>query len=88
MFDPFQQAKLMNGFNNLKSVSLPEFKTDSIDDLKKLAGINENTSTGKEMSERGTDLGRIQRERNIRPGTEEWFKLWFAKPKLTGEKPY
>ena len=88
MFDPFKQAKLMNGFNNLKSVRLPETKTDSLDDLKKLAGINENTSFGEEMSERATNLGQIQRERNIKPGTDEWFKLWFAKPKLTGEKPY
>lgn len=88
MFDPFKQAKLMNGFNNLKSVSLPETKSDSLDDLKRLAGINENTSMGEEMSERGTNLGQIQRERNIKPGTDEWFKLWFAKPKLTGEKPY
>jgi hypothetical protein len=23
------------------------------------------------------NLGAIQREQNIRPGTEEWFKLWF-----------
>ena len=88
MFDPFKQAKLMNGFNNLKSVQLPETETDSLDDLKKLAGINENTSFGEEMSERATNLGQIQRERNIKPGTDEWFKLWFAKPKLTGEKPY
>ena len=88
MFDPFKQAKLMNGYNKLKSVHLPEVKTDSLDDLKRLAGINENTSFGEEMSEQATNLGQIQRERNIKPGTDEWFKLWFAKPKLTGEKPY
>jgi hypothetical protein len=23
------------------------------------------------------NLGAVQREQNIRPGTEEWFKLWF-----------
>lgn len=88
MFDAFKQAKLMNGYNKLKTVQLPETKIDSLDDLKKLAGINENTSFGEEMSERATNLGQIQRERNIKPGTDEWFKLWFAKPKLTGEKPY
>jgi len=27
----------------------------------------------------GSNLGTIQREQNIRPGTEEWFKLWFDK---------
>jgi hypothetical protein len=25
--------------------------------------------------------GKIQREQNIRPGTEEWFKLWFTRNK-------
>jgi hypothetical protein len=43
---------------------------------------------GEEMSEQGTNLGQIQRERNIQPGTDEWFRLWFALPKLTGETPY
>lgn len=23
--------------------------------------------------------GKIQQEKNIKPGTEEWFKLWFGK---------
>lgn len=85
MFDPFKQAKLMNGFNNLKTVSLPKAEIDSVDDLKKLAGVNENTIT--EIDSR-MNRGQIMRERNIKPGTDEWFKLWFAKPKLTGEKPY
>lgn len=85
MFDPFKQAKLMNGYNKLKSVQLPETKIDSIDDLKKLAGVNENTSMDIDTS---INRGQIMRERNIKPGTDEWFKLWFAKPKLTGEKPY
>ena len=28
----------------------------------------------------GSDNGRIQREQNIKPGKEEWFKLWFSRP--------
>jgi hypothetical protein len=86
MFDPFKQAQLMNGFDKLKSVSAPEQSINSIDELKKLAGIG--PSMGEAMSTQGTNLGEIQRERNIRPGTDEWFRLWFAKPKLTGETPY
>jgi hypothetical protein len=27
----------------------------------------------------GSNKGQIQREQNIKPGTEEWFKLWFGK---------
>jgi hypothetical protein len=26
-----------------------------------------------------SNKGQIQREQNIKPGTEEWFKLWFGK---------
>lgn len=87
-FDPFRQAQLMNGFDKLKSVSAPANTIDSLDDLKKLAGVGTQTSYGESMSQHGTNLGQIQREHNIQPGTDEWFKLWFAKPKLTGEKPY
>jgi hypothetical protein len=25
------------------------------------------------------DRGRIQREQNIKPGTPEWFQLWFGR---------
>ena len=25
------------------------------------------------------NLGRIQREENIKPGTDAWFKLWFGR---------
>jgi hypothetical protein len=85
MFDPFKQSKLMNGFNNLKSVQLPQSKIDSIDDLKKLAGVNENIDINMIPD---INRGQIMREQNIKPGSDEWFKLWFAKPKLTGEKPF
>ena len=27
----------------------------------------------------GSDKGRIAREKNIKPGTDEWFKHWFGK---------
>jgi hypothetical protein len=27
----------------------------------------------------GSEKARIMREQNIKPGTEEWFKLWFKK---------
>jgi hypothetical protein len=29
----------------------------------------------------GSNKGEIQREQNIRPGTEEWFELWFGRNK-------
>ena len=48
--------------------------------LKPLAGSN--------ISKTGTHVARFQRKKNIQPGSDQWFKLWFAKPGLTGENPY
>jgi hypothetical protein len=57
-----------------------------LDNLRKLAGIDKNAEsliTG----EIGTNKAEYMRKNNIKPGTDEWFKLWFARPKLTGENP-
>ena len=68
-------------------------KIDEIYKLLRLAGIVNKDGTkaesfgGSNISITGTNRGKIQRERGIKPGTEEWFKLWFSKPYLTGEKP-
>ena len=63
----------------------------NIEDLKKLAGINEfqgyKPYSNENMSITGTEKAKIQRKKKIQPGTEEWFKLWFSQPYLTGEKP-
>lgn len=68
-----------------------------IDRLKQLAGINEfkgyvkyspeSAFGGSNCSLTGTEKRQIERTQNIKPGTDEWFKLWFSKPYLTGEKP-
>jgi hypothetical protein len=34
------------------------------------------------------DKGAIQRKHNIKPGTPEWFRLWFCRTELTGETPH
>ena len=86
-FDAFNQAKLMSAYNGISNKK-PVYKDiDNLDDLRRLAGVYEN-SYGEETSKYATNLGEIQRERNIRPGTPEWFRLWGAKPLLTGEQPY
>jgi hypothetical protein len=36
---------------------------------------------------RRRERSQYQKKHNIKPGTDEWFKLWFAKPRLTGENP-
>ena len=67
-------------------------KIDDIYKLKRLAGILDregnvvDSDDGSNISITGSDKGRVQREKNIKPGTDEWFKLWFSRPHLTGEK--
>ena len=62
-----------------------------IKELKRLAGINgpneEEGSMGENLSYTGTEKAKYQRKHNIKPGSDQWFKLWFARPKLTGENP-
>ena len=29
----------------------------------------------------------IEKQNGIKPGSDEWFRLWFSKEHLTGEKP-
>lgn len=61
----------------------------SLDDLAKLrvlAGVDKQAQSPV-TGEIGTEKGEYQRKHNIRPGTDEWFKLWFARPSLTGENP-
>jgi len=64
---------------------------DELDQIKKLAGINEfrgyQPYSGSNISITGNEKGELMKKRNIKPGTDEWFKLWFSKPYLTGEKP-
>jgi hypothetical protein len=64
---------------------------DELDILKNLAGIgnrpNWQAYEGVNVSITGTEKAQLQREHKIEPGTPEWFKLWFSRPYLTGEKP-
>jgi len=64
---------------------------DDIKTLQRLAGINEfkgyQPFGGSNISITGMEKQRLEKEHSIKPGTPEWFKLWFSKPYLTGEKP-
>ena len=41
---------------------------------------------GSNISITAAEKRRLEKEHNIKPGTDEWFQLWFAKTHLTGEK--
>jgi hypothetical protein len=59
--------------------------------LQRLAGINEfkgyEPYGGSNVSITGSEKQELERKHNIKPGTPEWFQLWFSKPYLTGEPP-
>jgi hypothetical protein len=61
---------------------------DELENLKRLAGINEfkgySAYDGSNISVTGSEKRKIEREKNIKPGTDDWFRLWFSLPYLTG----
>ena len=66
-------------------------------ELRRLAGIDEfkgyvkynpvEPYGGSNVSVTGMEKKELEKKHNIQPGTPEWFKLWFSKPYLTGERP-
>jgi hypothetical protein len=63
---------------------------DELERIKKLAGVDklpQDQSMGENISQVATAKAEYQRKHDIKPGTQEWFKLWFAQPRLTGENP-
>ena len=74
---------------------------DPIHELKALAGLGglggearlheyraQQYSYGETFGQAGQEKADLMRKHNIKPGTPEWFKLWFSLPYMTGEKPY
>ena len=63
-----------------------------IDELKVLAGIYKpyqpEETQQENISYTGTEKSKYQKKHKIEPGTKEWFKLWFARTRMTGESPY
>ena len=88
-FDVWKQATVQNGLEKLKTVSLPAYATDDLEEMKRLAGISNSYTNTDEMniSYTGTEKSQLMKKHKIKPGTPEWFQLWFSLPKLTGEKP-
>lgn len=64
---------------------------DDISKLKQLAGITKPTKSVNfsepNITITAAEKVRLMKEHNIKPGTEEWFRLWFSKYSLTREKP-
>ena len=63
---------------------------DELERIKKLAGVDklpQDQSMGENISQVATAKAEYQRKHKIKAGDPEWFKLWFAQPRLTGENP-
>ena len=63
------------------------FQND-LNNLKKLAGINELSGyteySLENMSKTADKLRKKEKKLGIKPGDPEWFDLWFSKPYMTG----
>jgi hypothetical protein len=61
---------------------------DELDQIKRLAGINEfkgyTPIETENLSHTGTEKREIERKMNIKPGDKEWFELWFSLPYWLG----
>lgn len=62
---------------------------DDLQELQRLAGLEPKVESmsGINISNTGMEKQRLEKEHDIKPGTPEWFQLWFSLPYLTGEKP-
>jgi len=66
---------------------------DSIEELKRLAGVNEfkgysEYKIDENPSETAAALKAKEKKMGIKPGDDEWFKLWFSKPFMTGQPSF
>jgi hypothetical protein len=85
IFDPFNQAKLQNGLSKVRNATIPK-KDMSLDELKRLSGVDKVQPEYKVVDNQ--QKHQFMRENNIKPGDQAWFKLWYAKPHITGEDPF
>lgn len=66
----------------------------NLDELKRLSGLGVYAPSqypplsGSNISVTANQKRQYEREHNIKPGTDAWFRLWFAMPSLTKEKPF
>jgi hypothetical protein len=64
---------------------------DDLRNLQQLAGIAPQNQPLPEnitnISHTAMEKVNLMKQHNIKPGTPEWFQLWFSLPYLTNEKP-
>lgn len=79
--DPIHELKIIQYLAGLGSEArLTEYRTEN-------AKHNFEINKGSNISVTGTEKAQIMREQNIKPGTPEWFRLWFSRPLWFKEPP-
>jgi hypothetical protein len=75
--DPAQEIKILQYLGGLNSEArLYEYRLQ-----------NQAADQGSNISITGNEKGELMKKHNIKPGTPEWFRLWFTLPYLTNTKP-
>lgn len=67
----------------------PNDPVHQLQEMQYLAGLGSSPYTvyeGSNISVTGNENQQLEKKHNIKPGTPEWFQLWFSLPYLTGEK--
>jgi hypothetical protein len=80
--------------NNEDCYIAPDDPINELIELQYLGGIGSKArleeyrkkDLGVNISKTGTENAQLMRKHNIKPGTPEWFQLWFSLPYMTGEK--
>lgn len=78
--DPIQDLKRLSGISLTSGLNVGR--------LQEYKGPGTVSTEGSNISKTAMEKSNYQHEHNIQPGTPEWFRLWFSKPYLTGEKPW
>jgi len=73
--DPVHELKILSGLGGLNGQArLHEYRAKQSEQLPN-------------MTHTAAKIVKAMKDQNIQPGTPEWFKLWFSRPYMTGEKP-
>jgi hypothetical protein len=65
--------------------------SDPVNEIKRLQylggiGYKPYVPEGSNISVTGNEKAELMKKHDIKPGTPEWFQLWFALPKMTDEQ--
>jgi len=79
--DPIHELKVIQYLAGLNSEGrLQEYRATT-------AAHNAAINKGSNVSTTAAEKVSLMKQHNIKPGSQEYIKLWFSKPYLTGEKP-